>query len=88
VGRFDEDIACIGKRQQVTRLQAGDKVRRDVHVGASHEMERDAFLIQRVLELLHGSTDFRTGIMIHTRQDVGRAGHCGDTIGDQGLRHR
>jgi len=46
---FHQHIAGIGKRQEIARLEPGDKIRRHVHIGAGLQLQRNPFAIKRVL---------------------------------------
>ncbi len=87
VGRFHEDVAGVGERDEVAGLKAGDEVGHDVIVGPHDELQGNALAVEHVLQPLDGRADLRAGVMVNAWQDVRRAGDMRHAIGDKGLRH-
>ena len=74
VRRFHQHIARVGERQQAARLQPRDKVRHEMHVRASHQLERHALAIKLGLKRGDRLSNLRAGIIVNARHDMRRAG--------------
>ena len=85
--RLDQNIAGIGKCQEL----AGRKIIREilyhVNVGAGNQAQADLMSIQLVLQGLNSLADLRTRVLIKARQDVWRASDDRNAIGHKGARH-
>jgi hypothetical protein len=66
VWRLDQDIARIGKRQQVAASQAVNKIGYDVIVCAGDELQGDAGIVEPVLQVCDRTTDVRSAVMKKT----------------------
>lgn len=87
VRRLDEDIAGVCEREEVTSTQRRDKIRNDVIVGASDELQRNAVSVQLFLKISNRVADIGAGVMIDAREDMRRAGHDGDAVRNPRARH-
>jgi hypothetical protein len=74
VRRLDENVTRVAQREQPPGLEARDKIGHHMIVGAGNETQGNSFLIERVLQLLDGSPDLRTGVVVQARQNMWSAG--------------
>lgn len=87
VRRFDEHIARVRKRQQMTTLQPADKVGNYVIVGTGQQLQPNALAIENKLQLAHRCTNQRSAVIVDAGHNVRRAGHMSDPVGNQGPGH-
>jgi hypothetical protein len=85
--RFYEDISRVGQRQQMAAPEFCYEIRHDVIIGAGHQLERNPFLVQCLLQLLGGLADLRACIVIQSRQDMRRTGNDRHTVGHGSFGH-
>jgi len=67
--------------------EAGHHVGRNVHIRASGQLQVDALCIDLLLQVLHGLTNLRSGVVVKPRKDVRRAGDGRHPIGDKSPSH-
>jgi hypothetical protein len=85
--RFDENIARVGERQEVSPAEGCDKIRHDMVVRAGNEFQGDAALIEFFLQSLNGEADFRASVVKKSRQNMRCTGDNRDPVSDPGARH-
>ena len=85
--RLDQHVARIRERKNVPRREARQKIRAHVGVGAGRQLEGDPGVVERCLQACDGTADVGAGVRVNAGQNVWRAGHDGDAIGDGQARH-
>ena len=67
--------------------QLRHEIRHNVVIGATDQLQRNAFSIKGFLQSFRRLPNLRTGIMIQARQNVRRTGDDRHTIGHESLGH-
>ena len=88
VRRFDQHIQRIRERQKTPFFQAGHEVRGDVIIGAWHHFERNAGLVEALLQQNNSLPDFGAGVWVHAWHDMGSAGDAHDALLRKSTSHR
>lgn len=85
--RFDQHVATIGERQQMTTAQPCDEIRDDVVISAGYKLEGNVARPQFFLQILNRDPDVGSAVMEETGQDMGRAGQHRHPVRNRGARH-
>jgi hypothetical protein len=85
--RLNQDIARVGNCKDLPRPNFRNEIWSHVRIGPGNQAERNSFLIEGFLKLLHCNTNLWAGILIQPRQYVGGASHGGYSVSDPGLGH-
>ncbi len=82
MGRLDEHIAAVGKGQDASRLEAVDKIGRDMGIAAGDEPAIDVRSTQFRLQLSHAASNVLPSIGIDPWENMRSAGDDPHAVSD------
>ncbi len=85
---LDEDVACVGQRQEVPTADTVNKIRHDVVVRTRQNLQRNALRLQCRSEIGDGGSNLGPCVLIEPRQNMRSARNCNDPIVNKLACHR
>ena len=86
--RLDQHITGIGQRNEPSGAQSGHEIGAHMHVRPGDEPQPDGLGVEPLLQRRDRLPDRRSLIMIKAGQNMGRARHGLDALGNRRLGHR